>query len=280
MSRRTVAKRVALSGVGLHMGVPVTLSFEPAGAGSGIRFRRVDQGNAEIAARVENAILAERRTQLGEGRGALHTVEHVLAAVAAHEIDDVIIAMDGPEPPIMDGSAGPFFAAIGDVGVREQDGDRDVFTVDESISIVDGESRYFAEAGDGLTLDVEIDFPHPLIGRQRGEYQVTRDEFARELAGARTFGFVREVEALRSKGLIRGASTSNAVVLDERDVVETTLRWPDEFVRHKAMDCVGDLALIGGRLNARVQAVRPSHRGTVLFVRELARVVNRSNASC
>lgn len=280
MSRRTVARRVALSGVGLHMGEPVQLAFEPAAAASGIRFRRDDRGGAEIPARVEHAVLAERRTQLGEGGGAIHTVEHVLAAVAAQGIDDVVIAMDAPEPPIMDGSAGPFFAALRDAGFREQEGECDVFTIEERVEIVDGESRYAAEPGEGLTLDVEIVFPHALIGHQRGKYHVTRESFDRELGGARTFGFVREVEGLRAKGLIRGASTSNAVVLDEHGVVGTTLRWPDEFVRHKAMDCVGDLALIGGRLNARVHAVRPSHRGTVLFVRELARVVNRSNASC
>jgi len=280
VSRRTVARRVALSGVGLHMGEPVKLAFEPATAGSGIRFRRDDRGGAEIPARVEHAVLAERRTQLGEGGGAIHTVEHVLAAVAAHGIDDIVIAMDAPEPPIMDGSAGPFFAALRDAGFSEQPGERDVFTIEERVEIVDGESRYTADPGEGLTLDVEIMFPHVLIGHQRGEYHVTRESFDRELGGARTFGFVREVEGLRAKGLIRGASTSNAVVLDEHGVVDTTLRWPDEFVRHKAMDCVGDLALIGGRLNARVHAVRPSHRGTVLFVRELARVVNRSNASC
>ena len=280
MSRRTIARRIALSGVGLHMGAPVQLAFEPALAGTGVRFRRDDRGGAEVPARVEHAVLAERRTQLGEGDAAIHTVEHVLAAVAAQGIDDLVIAMDAPEPPIMDGSAGPFFAALGDAGFREHEGECDVFTIEERVQVVDGESRYTADPGDGLTLDVEIMFPHALIGHQRGEYHVTREAFARELASARTFGFVREVEALRSKGLIRGASTSNAIVLDERDVVETTLRWPDEFVRHKAMDCVGDLALIGGRLNARVQAVRPSHRGTVLFVRELARVVTRSNASC
>ena len=280
MSRRTVARRVTVSGVGLHLGVPVNLSFEPAVAGAGIRFRRDDRGGVEIAARVANAVLAERRTQIGDGHGALHTVEHVLAAVAAQQVDDVMIAMDGPEPPILDGSAGPFFDALGSAGFAELDGEPDVFTIDEPVSIVDGESRYTATPGEGLTLDVEIDFPHPLIGVQRGRYQVTRDSFARELAGARTFGFVHEVEALRAKGLIRGASTSNAVVLDARGVVDTTLRWPDEFLRHKAMDCVGDLALIGGRLNAEIEAIRPSHRGTVLFVRELARVVNRSNASC
>jgi UDP-3-O-[3-hydroxymyristoyl] N-acetylglucosamine deacetylase/3-hydroxyacyl-[acyl-carrier-protein] dehydratase len=137
----------------------------------------------------------------------------------------------------------------------------------------DGDSEYTLKPADVFELDVEIDFPHPLIGVQHGHYRVTPAEFARELAGARTFGFVHEVEALRAKGLIRGATTSNAVVLDERDVVETTLRWPDEFVRHKAMDCIGDLALAGGRLLAHVRAVRPSHRGTVLLVREIARVL-------
>ncbi len=262
------------------MGVPVKLVFEPAAPGTGIRFRRDDREGAEIPALVEHAVLAERRTQLGEGHGAIHTVEHVLAAVAARGVDDIVIAMDAPEPPIMDGSAGPFFTALGEAGFSEQDGDGEVFTIEERIELSDGESRYSAAPGEGLTLDVEIAFPHPLIGHQRGEYRVTSDSFERELAGARTFGFVREVEGLRAKGLIRGASTSNAIVLDEHGVIETTLRWPDEFVRHKAMDCVGDLALIGGRLNARVHAVRPSHRGTVLFVRELARVVNRSNASC
>ena len=280
MSRRTIARRVTLSGIGLHMGAPVQLAFEPAAAGTGIRFRRDDRDGAEVPARVEHAVLAERRTQLGEGGGAIHTVEHVLAAVAAEGIDDLVIAMDAAEPPIMDGSAGPFFAALHDAGLQENDGESDVFTVEERVEVIDGESRYSAEPGDGLTLDVEIMFPHALIGHQRGEYRLTRDSFARELAGARTFGFVREVEGLRAKGLIRGASTSNAVVLDEHGVVDATLRWPDEFVRHKAMDCVGDLALIGGRLNARIHAVRPSHRGTILFVRELARVVNRSNASC
>ena len=280
MSRRTIARRVELSGVGLHMGAPVRLVFEPASSGTGIRFRRDDRDGAETAAHVEQAVLAERRTQLGEGPAAIHTVEHVLAACAAQEIDDLVIAMNAAEPPILDGSAAPFFAALGEAGFSEQAGEPDCFTLEERVDLTDGESSYVAEPGDGLTLDVEIEFPHALIGRQRGTYRVTRANFDRELGGARTFGFVREVEGLRAKGLIRGASTANAVVLDDHGVVDTTLRWPDEFVRHKAMDCVGDLALIGGRLNARVHAIRPSHRGTVLFVRELARVVTRSNAPC
>ena len=274
MSRKTVARRVELSGVGLQMGFACKLGFEPASAGMGVRFRRSDRpGSADIPARVERAVLAERRTQLGEGAEAIHTVEHVLAAVVAREIDDVVITMDGPEPPIMDGSAGPFFDALGDAKIVDRPGKPDVFVLREAVHFTDGDSEYTLEPAGVLELDIEIDFPHPLIGVQHGHYRVTPDEFARELAGARTFGFVHEVEALRAKGLIRGATTANAVVLDERDVVETTLRWPDEFVRHKAMDCIGDLALAGGRLLAHVRAVRPSHRGTVLLVREIARVL-------
>ena len=279
MTRRSIARRVELSGVGLHMGVPCRLGFEPAEVGFGVRFRRSDRpGAADIPARVDRAVLAERRTQLGEGAEAIHTVEHVLAAVAAREVDDVVITMDGPEPPIMDGSAGPFFEALEDARFVDTPGCADVFRLDETVRLTDGESEYVAEPSDAFELDVEIDFPHPLIGLQRGHYRVTPEEFARELAGARTFGFVHEVAALRAKGLIRGATTGNAVVLDERDVVDATLRWPDEFVRHKAMDCVGDLALVGGRIRARVRAARPSHRGTVLLVRELARVLTRSEA--
>jgi UDP-3-O-[3-hydroxymyristoyl] N-acetylglucosamine deacetylase / 3-hydroxyacyl-[acyl-carrier-protein] dehydratase len=278
MSRRTVARRVELSGVGLHMGIECRLGFEPAAAGTGVRFRRTDRGDAEVPAIVERAVLAERRTQLGEGAEAIHTVEHVLAAVAAREIDDLVITMDGPEPPIMDGSAGPFFDALHEAGIVERAGAADVLGIREAVRVTDGDAEYTAEPHHALELDVSIDFPHPLIGHQAGRYDITPDTFARELAGARTFGFVREVEGLRAKGLIRGASTSNAIVLDERGVVENTLRWPDEFVRHKAMDCVGDLALAGGRLRARVRAVRPSHRGTVLLVREIARVLTRSEA--
>jgi UDP-3-O-acyl N-acetylglucosamine deacetylase len=261
------------------MGIPCRLGFEPAESGSGVRFRRSDRpGSDDIPARVDRAILAERRTQLGEGEEAIHTVEHVLAAVVAREIDDVVITMNGPEPPIMDGSAGPFFDALADATIVSGPGCADVFSLSAPVQLIDGESEYTAEPADALELDVEIDFPHPLIGRQRGHYRVTPTAFARELAGARTFGFVREVDALRTKGLIRGATTANAIVLDDRGVVDATLRWPDEFVRHKAMDCVGDLALAGGRLLARVHAVRPSHRGTVLLVREIARVLIRSEA--
>jgi UDP-3-O-[3-hydroxymyristoyl] N-acetylglucosamine deacetylase/3-hydroxyacyl-[acyl-carrier-protein] dehydratase len=196
-------------------------------------------------------------------------VEHVLAAVHALELDDLVISMDGPEPPIMDGSASPFFAALTEAGVLEQPGCVRTGRLTKAVRLEDGESIYEAVPADGLTLEVTIDFPHPLIGRQRYTSAVTTERFARDLAWARTFGFVREVEPLRARGLIKGASTENAVVLDDTGVVENTLRSPDEFVRHKMLDCIGDLALAGVRLKAHIVAHKPSHRGTVLFVRAL-----------
>ena len=276
--RRTVAGSTSLTGVGLHHGRACTLAFRPAPPGSGIVFRRVTGSDrVDIPARVESAVLAERRTQLGEGDGALHTVEHVLAAVAGLEIDDLLIEMSGAEPPIMDGSAAPFVAALREAGLAVADGAPEYLEVDVPVRIEDGSSWYEAHPSETLELDVRIDFPHPLIGAQRGTYQVTPASFERELASARTFGFMHEVDALRQKGLIQGASTANAVVLDDSGVVETVLRWPDEFVRHKAMDCVGDLALAGARVRARIIAHKPSHRGTVLLVRAMTQAVSRRN---
>ncbi len=269
-ARRTITRSVTVAGTGLHLGRPCALTFEPAATGSGIRFRRTDlAGQPETRAHVSLAIAAERRTQLGTGDGALHTVEHVLAAVAGLEIDDLLISMDSAEPPIMDGSADPFRLALLDAGLVAHGGTAEVLRLKEPVRVVDGESVYVAHPADGLDLEVLIDFPHPMIGSQQGRYRVTPESFSRELSPARTFGMLSWVEGLRAKGLIQGASTENTIVLDERDVVGTTLRWPDEFVRHKAMDVVGDLALAGMRVAARITATRPSHRGTVTLVREM-----------
>jgi UDP-3-O-[3-hydroxymyristoyl] N-acetylglucosamine deacetylase / 3-hydroxyacyl-[acyl-carrier-protein] dehydratase len=270
MNRRTIAREISVEGVGLHLGVPCRLTFRPAGSGSGIRFRRTDlPGAPVIRAHVDAAVLTERRTQLGNDPESVHTVEHVLAAVTGREIDDLEIALDGPEPPIMDGSAAPFFEALARAGIAEQPGRVQFLRLREVVRVVDGASVYEAHPASTLDMDVTIDFPHALIGRQHGTFRMTPAAFETELARARTFGFMHEVEALRAKGLIQGASTANAVVLDDRGVIDTTLRWPDEFLRHKVLDCVGDLALAGARVRARVVATRPSHRGTVLLVRAM-----------
>jgi UDP-3-O-[3-hydroxymyristoyl] N-acetylglucosamine deacetylase/3-hydroxyacyl-[acyl-carrier-protein] dehydratase len=274
--RRGITGDATVEGVGLHLGRRCRLTFRPAVTGTGVTFRRTDRPTAPaIPADVGIAVLTERRTQLGVGEDALHTVEHVLAAVAGLEIDDVLIEMDAAEPPIADGSAAPFVAALERAGIAEDGGVASYLTLARPVRVVDGDSVYEAHPANRFELQVSIDFPHPAIGRQEGDYVVTRESFVRELSGARTFGFVREIDALRAKGLIRGGSTENAIVLDDREVIGTSLRWPDEFVRHKALDCVGDLALAGRRVRARIVAHRPSHRGTVRLVRAMTEAATK-----
>lgn len=277
--RRTIAREAVVEGVGLHLGQRCRLTFTPALTGTGIVFRRTDLADSiAVPAKVDVAVEAERRTQLGDGPHALHTVEHVLAAVGALAIDDLEIGLDGPEPPIMDGSAAPFLEALVGAGVVGNGGRAEWLVLRKPIRVVEGESVYEARPCAGLSLDVTIEFPHPLIGVQHMACVVTADSFTRELASARTFGFTHEVDALRAKGLIQGASTANAVVLDATGVVDTTLRWPNEFVRHKALDCVGDLVLAGARVRAHIVAHKPSHRGTVALVRALVQHAVREPA--
>ncbi len=272
MTRYTIAKPASVEGVGLHLGQRCRLTFKPAKPGTGVELKRMDLDNARaIRATVDQVSETERRTQLGSGDNTVHTVEHVLAAIAAIGIDDITIEMDGPEPPILDGSAAPFYDALSNAGLAAIEGQPEILTLSEPVRIIDGESVYEAFPASNLELDVTIEFAHPLIGRQSTRICVNRESFESELSAARTFGFVREVEWLRSRGLIRGASVENAIVLDEAGIVSGPLRWSDEFVRHKTMDCIGDLALTGARVHARIVAIKPSHRGTVTLVRELIR---------
>jgi UDP-3-O-[3-hydroxymyristoyl] N-acetylglucosamine deacetylase/3-hydroxyacyl-[acyl-carrier-protein] dehydratase len=274
--RRTIRARVEVAGIGLHLGRECTLAFVPAPVGTGIVFRRMDlAGNPETPAHVAHATLSERRTQLGDGDQGLHTVEHVLAAIVGAEVDDIVIEMSSAEPPILDGSARPFLEALRTAGITNHGGTADELRLSECVRVVDGESVYVAHPSAVLDIEVSIAFAHPLVGAQKGRWSVNEETFASELAGARTFGFVNEVEALRSKGLIQGASAENTLALDDDGVVGNTLRWPNEFVRHKALDLVGDLALAGRRVKARITAVKPSHRGTVTFVRELLKHSHR-----
>jgi UDP-3-O-[3-hydroxymyristoyl] N-acetylglucosamine deacetylase/3-hydroxyacyl-[acyl-carrier-protein] dehydratase len=268
--RHSIGGPVSLQGIGLHLGKECTLTFHPAPSGSGIIFRRTDlPTKPTVHARADLAVLTERHTQLGADPAAVHTVEHVLAAVAGLEIDDIRIDLDAAEPPILDGSARPFHDALLSAGVVDVAGEVEYLRLRAPLTVRDGSSTYTVEPSESLSLEVTIDFPHPLIGRQSCQLPVTPSTFATDLAGARTFGFLREADALRAKGLIQGVSTANTVVLDDDGPVDTKLRWDDEFVRHKTMDFVGDLALAGKRVRARIVADRPSHRGTVTLVREM-----------
>jgi UDP-3-O-[3-hydroxymyristoyl] N-acetylglucosamine deacetylase/3-hydroxyacyl-[acyl-carrier-protein] dehydratase len=262
--RRTLRHPVTVEGVGMHTGAVVRATFGAAAPGTGIVFRRSDvEGAPEVAAELASVSGVERRTTLAAHGIEVHTVEHILAALTALEVDDAVVELTGPEPPILDGSFLPYVEAVRRAEPVEHGGVALQFTVREPFTVREGDATYLVGPAPRLRIVATIEFPHPLIGRQSGSYDVTPDGFARELAPARTFGFLHEVEALRKKGLIAGASAANAIVLDATGVVDTALRWPDEFVRHKAADIVGDLALVGGRIRAQVVADKPSHRGNV-----------------
>lgn len=271
MPRRTPARPVDFTGIALHTGVATSMVVRPAPGGTGIVFARSDlPGAPRIAARLAEVEATERRTAIGHPPMTIHTVEHLLAALGALEVDDALVELDGPEPPILDGSFAPFVEALALAGLRDQPGEAVEWRVKAPFEVTAGESRYRVEPHPGLRLSVAVAWEHPAIGIQTGSWEVTAETFRRELAGARTFGLVREVEMLQARGLALGASYANAIGLDEQGVVGTVLRWPDEFVRHKAGDLVGDLALLGGRIRAHVHAERPSHQGNVILARAIA----------
>jgi UDP-3-O-[3-hydroxymyristoyl] N-acetylglucosamine deacetylase len=262
--QRTLAAAIGCVGVGLHSGLRVQLELLPAPAGTGIMFRRSDLG-VDIAARYDN-VTDTRLCTLLSAPGAPHirvgTVEHVMAALAACGIDNAIVAVDGPEVPVLDGSSAPFVFLISCAGVVELDAMPRTIEVLRTIRVSDGDS--FAELRPalvgGFELSVSIDFAAAAIGRQALTMRVTEAGFRDELASARTFAMAADIAGLQAAGLARGGSLDNAVVVDGAQVLNPGgLRMPDEFVRHKMLDAIGDLAMAGAALHARFVAHRPGH---------------------
>ncbi len=275
MARRTIGNSASISGVGLHTGAESKLVCHPGASGQGIVFRRTDlPGAPEVPARLSQVEVTDRHTAIGH-QATIHTVEHLLAAVAAMGIDDIVLELDAPEPPVLDGSFQPFCDLLTEAGVVEHDGEPTVYRIAAPFQVTEGDSTYLVAPAPELRITTTIDFEHPLIGSQVASLTVSPESFASELATSRTFGFMSEVDDLRSRDLIKGATTQNAIVLDETGVVENELRAPDEFVRHKLGDLVGDLALIGGRVEAHIVATKPSHRGNVTLARAIARTGQR-----
>ncbi len=270
--RRTVGGEVRLQGTGVHTGAESTVTLRPAPAGYGIRFRRSDLPESpEIPVSLDHVVDTEMGTTLAVGDEArVQTVEHLLGALWGAGVSDVAIEVDGPEPPILDGSFLPFLEAIQGVGTRELDGDAPVLHLARPVTFEGSNgTRYVAAPADELRISAALEFDHPLIGRQYGDFTLHEDGFFREIAPARTFGFRADAERLHAQGLALGASLENTVVLDGEGILNDSLRFPDEFVRHKVGDLVGDLALLGARLQARVIADRPSHEGNVGLVRAI-----------
>lgn len=260
----TIKSPVSISGVGVHSGAPVTLTILPGETGSGIVFRRTDVEGAKAYVPARYDLVKETRlgTTLTNRHGvSVATVEHLLAAFAGLGIDNAAVEIDSPEVPIMDGSAADFVQLIDLAGVTFSAAARRHVRVLHKIEILDGDKRVALLPSDTLTIACEIEFDACVIGRQRLEIEVTPKTFRQDLARARTFGFAREVEQLRAMGLARGGSLENAIVIgDGGDVLnKEPLRFADEFVRHKALDVLGDLALSDGPLLARYEGVKPGH---------------------
>jgi UDP-3-O-[3-hydroxymyristoyl] N-acetylglucosamine deacetylase len=261
----TLRDQVAISGVGVHSGVPVTLTIYPADADTGIVFGRSDEQGREREVRADyrSVTATELATVLCDHSGLLcSTAEHILAALRGLGVDNAFVELDGPEVPIMDGSAAPFVAAIDQVGIVSLNASRRYIKVLKPVRVAKGEA--FGELSpyaSGFRLEVEINFDNPLIGRQSIATDLDPDTFRRELSRARTFGFMKDVSALWAAGKALGAGLENTVVMSENRVMNAEgLRFPDEFVRHKALDAVGDLALAGAPLLGRYRSVRGGHK--------------------
>ncbi|MDF1565564.1 MAG: UDP-3-O-acyl-N-acetylglucosamine deacetylase [Deltaproteobacteria bacterium] len=263
--QRTLQKRVEISGVGLHSGEQVHLSVSPAAANTGLVFVRTDLGKrVEIPARVENVVDTRFATTLGrtvDGVSAtVGTVEHLLSAFAGLGIDNARIELDGPEIPILDGSAAPFVFLLRGAGVRQQRALKRFLVVRKTVEVSEEGKLARLSPARGFRVTCSIDFDHPLVGRQKLRFDFSDRDYHREICRARTFGFLAEVEALKAAGLAQGGSLANAVVIDRFSILNREgLRFPDEFVRHKVLDSLGDLALLGMPVIGHLESHRSGH---------------------
>ena len=259
-SQRTLRRPVSCSGIGLHSGNKVTLSLKPAPADYGIRFQRSDLGGLEIPATVTHLGGIRLATGLTREAVSVETVEHLLAALTALGIDNVIIELNSPEVPIMDGSAAPFvYLILNEAGVKTLATPKKFLKVLRPISLSQGDKRIALYPSDHFKVTYSISFDHPLIRHQSRTMKITDETFVEEIAPARTFGFLKEVEMLRQKGLALGGSLDNAIVLGETGVLNSALRFEDEFVRHKILDVIGDLSLVGYPVIGHLVAHRGGH---------------------
>ena len=297
----TIKKPVTMSGVGLHTGVRTKMTFKPAPENYGIRFRRVDmEGTPEIPADVDHVVDVARGTTLAVGNARVHTTEHVLAAVSGLQVDNMVIELDNLEPPIGDGSAKPFVDMLLDAGLEEQEAPKDYLIIDQVVHYQNLEKSVdiVALPADDFRVSVVIDYNNPALGSQHTGLFNLEKEFVPEYANARTFCFLHEVELLRDQGLIKGGNLDNAIVIVDREltsdqlkkltaklgidhsiIIGTTgvlnnkkLHFRNEPARHKLVDLIGDLALIGVPLKAQILAARPGHASNIEFARRVRKL--------
>jgi UDP-3-O-[3-hydroxymyristoyl] N-acetylglucosamine deacetylase len=265
--RRTIAHDVTASGIALHSGVPVTMRLSPAPAGHGIVFRRADVG-ADIPARFDQVSETRLGTVIGSGEAKVGVVEHLMAATAGAEIDDLLVTLDGPEPPILDGDALSYLTLLESGGAAEHREPRKVLKVIRPVTVESGDAKASLLPDDSLSFSYELSFP--VIGEQYYAFAFSRAGFKAEIAPARTFGFLSELETLNKMNLAKGASLANTLALDDSGVVNREhQRFADEFVRHKILDAIGDMALAGAPLVARFEGRKSGHATNNALLRAL-----------
>src|SRR3954470_15121842 len=273
-AQRTLRRPVSCSGIGLHSGNKVTLSLKPAPADFGIRFQRADLGGLEVPATVTHLGGIQLATGLSREAGSVETVEHLLAALTALGIDNVIVELNSPEVPIMDGSAAPFvYLILNEAGVKRLTAPKKFLKVLRPISLSQGDKRIALYPSDHFKVTYSISFDHPLIRHQSRTLRIPDESFVAEIAPARTFGFLKEVEMLRQRGLALGGSLDNAIVLGETGALNA-LRFEDEFVRHKILDAIGDLSLVGYPVIGHLVAHRAGHALHTAFAAKILEQVD------
>ncbi len=259
MRQTTIAKKVHNVGIGLHKGEPIRLTLEPLEAGSGIVFYRSDLG-VSFKAEPKNVINTQMATVVGNEKGYISTIEHLMSAINAYGIDNIRIIVDANEIPVMDGSSASFCMLLDEAGVRELDANKKALIIKRAVEVREGDKLVRLSPSKSPKFDYTIKFSHPLIGTQHHVFEFSKKSYVKEISRARTFGFLKDVQALRSMGLALGGSLENAVVIDENKILNPEgLRFENEFVRHKILDAIGDLALVGAPILGDYTAFAGSH---------------------
>jgi UDP-3-O-[3-hydroxymyristoyl] N-acetylglucosamine deacetylase len=274
-AQRTLRRSITCAGIGLHSGNKVTLSLKPAAVDTGIRFRRFDLGGLEIPATVRHVGGINHATGLSRDAVRVDTVEHLLAAFVSLGVDNVIVELNSPEVPIMDGSAAPFIYLIQEAGLKQLTAPRRYMKIIRPISLSRGDKRIAVYPSDHFKITYSIAFDHPLLRHQSRTIRLTEETFVDEIAPARTFGFLEDVEMMRQQGLALGGSLENAIVIGDTGVLNNALRFEDEFVRHKILDVIGDMALVGHPIIGHLVAHRGGH---ALHTEFAARVLDEVEA--
>jgi len=258
-AQRTLRRQISCVGIGLHSGNKVNLTLKPASANFGIRFRRTDVGGHEVPATIQHLAGIQLATGLARNEVSVETIEHLMAALVSMGVDNVLVELNSPEVPIMDGSAAPFIYLIQEAGMKRLQTARKFLKIVRPIAISRGDKRIALYPSDHFKVTYSISYDHPLLRHQSRTLRITEHSFIEEIAPARTFTFLKDVELMRQNGLALGGSLENAIVLGETGILNNALRFEDEFVRHKILDAVGDLALVGYPVVGHLVAHRAGH---------------------